>query len=172
MSKWCDGVNDLADACVPQVWVFARLCGSSAPLSQILNNSSITPDWTSEAWDPVQHPRAPPAHGHSGTLAPSASHEWILVVLQLLYRRAAAAGKRNRHRLQPPKHTIQEQIFLFSVITCSSQFLFPCRVQLPVLSLFYYPSSALIMLVKVSSTINIHIVLSWPFPVPLYIRFL
>lgn len=33
------------------------------------------------------------AHGHSGTLGLSASHEWILVVLQLLYRRAAAAGK-------------------------------------------------------------------------------
>ncbi len=87
------------------------------------------------------------AHGHSGTLGLSASHEWILVVLQLLYRRAAAAGKiiitsRN-----------QEELTLFSSITCSCLFLFPCWV--PSYPLIFYICLSFSLLLDLESTYNV-----------------
>lgn len=98
------GVNDLtASSCVLQVWVFAEWTEPGFPSGSLPSLSSCSPFPGSSGWRtpsspirPWARPEAPEplrAHGHSGTLGLSASHEWILVVLQLLYRRAAAAGK-------------------------------------------------------------------------------
>ncbi len=79
------------------------------------------------------------AHGHSGTLGLSASHEWILVVLQLLYRRAATAGK---------------IIIMLSSSTCS--WLMACSPAVfPATPFIFYTCLSFSLLLDFESTYNV-----------------
>lgn len=151
------GVNDLtASSCVLQVWVFAKWTEPGFPSGSLPSLSSCSPFPGSSGWRtpsspirPWARPEAPEplrAHGHSGTLGLSASHEWILVVLQLLYRRAAAAGKIIITSSLQTTETRKK-----SWITCSCLFLFPWCVP----SFIFYICLSFRRLLDFGSTYNV-----------------